>query len=87
MGITRWTLGPWDGSGPTVLEEAGIPTFLHIRDLSTSLFLFGRGSAVGRLQARVLPFGYVWRRGLGCYISYLLPPSCQYSGKSAHKIT
>ena len=51
MGITRWTLGPRDGSGPTVLE-AGIPTFLHIRDLSTtgSLFLSGRGTAVGRLE-------------------------------------
>ena len=34
MGITRWTLGPRDGSGPTVLE-AGIPKFLHIRELST----------------------------------------------------
>ena len=51
MGTTRWTLGPGDGNGRTVLE-GGIPTFLHVRELSTtgSLFLSGRGSAVGRLE-------------------------------------
>ena len=51
IGITRGTMGPGDGSGRTVVE-AGILTFLHIRELSTtsSLFLSGRGSAVGRLE-------------------------------------
>lgn len=50
-GIIRGMLGPGEGSW-RALVEAGIPTYLHIRELSASLFLSGRGSVVVRRLER-----------------------------------
>lgn len=89
MRITHWTLGPGDGSGPIVLE-AEIPTFLHIRELSTtgSLSLFGRGSAVGRPGHGFCPSDMY---GVGVcvviQVTCFLRVACLYPGKSAQKVT
>jgi len=49
-GKIRRMLGPRDGRGRT-LVEAGIPTYLHIQEVSASLFLSGSGTIVFLFEA------------------------------------
>ena len=87
-GIIRGMLGPGEGSG-RALVEAGIPTYLHIRELSVSLFLSGRGSVVvRRLERRFCHSDNIMHNVRVCSVRFvcLSPPSCLYSGKLAHEM-